>query len=43
MMLAKIEKEMKEPIPTTKLQLITSLCNLLEVFISDEFGFKKIK
>lgn len=42
-LLDKIRKDMKEPIPTTNLQLITSLCNLLEVFISDQFGFKKIK
>ena len=42
-LLIMIRGKMKEPIPTINLQLIISLCNLLEVFISDKFGFKSIK
>ena len=42
-LLTMIRTRMKEPIPTINLQLIVSLCNLLEVFISDKFGWKTIK
>ena len=42
-LLAMIRGKMKEPIPTINLQLIISLCNLLEVFISDKFGWRTIK
>jgi len=30
---------MKEPIKTTNLQLVVSLCNLLESLINTKFGF----
>lgn len=32
---------MKEPIVTCDLQLVASLCNLIECFISDEYGLKR--
>lgn len=31
---------LKEPIKTTNLQLVVSLCNLLESLINTKFGFK---
>lgn len=31
---------MSETIPTVDLQLVNSLCNLLECFLTEEFGFK---
>ncbi|KAL4487471.1 hypothetical protein ABPG72_006991 [Tetrahymena utriculariae] len=34
-------RKMKEPIATCDLQLVNSLCNLIECFISEEYGFKK--
>lgn len=33
-------KGWKETIPTTDMQLVVGLCNLLESFIDDKFGFK---
>jgi dynein heavy chain len=39
-MLAKLRgTHMKETIATTDLQLVVSLCNLLEAFISEKFGY----
>lgn len=35
-----IRDRFKEPIVTTDLQQVTSLCNLLEYFLADERGFK---
>jgi len=34
-------RKMKEPIGTCDLQLVASLCNLIECFVSDDYGFKK--
>ena len=38
--LAYLRKEGSEPIKTTDLQQVTSLCNFLEFFVSEEKGFK---
>lgn len=34
-------RRMKEPIATCDLQLVMSLCNLIECFVSEDYGFKK--
>lgn len=34
-------KQCKEPIPTFEIQLLTSLCNLLEAFLLPENGFNE--
>ena len=36
-----IRNKMKEPIVTCDLQLVSSLCNLIECFLSESYGFKK--
>ena len=38
--LLKLVRGFHEPIATTDLQLVTGLCNLLECFLSKNFGFK---
>jgi hypothetical protein len=35
-----IRDRFREPIVTTDLQQVTSLCNLLEYFLDEERGFK---